>query len=102
MLDVLLSSVRMRFEPADCILTEKLTEDEEVELIQLAEKEVGLMEPAQELLELVEEEAVLKEYEVLAEKTGLLEAEMTEASLMKPALIELEEAVLKETGLMEP
>ena len=93
---------RMRFEPADCILTEKLTEDEEVELIQLAEKEVGLMEPAQELLELVEEEAVLKEYEVLAEKTGLLEAEMTEASLMKPALIELEEAVLKETGLMEP
>lgn len=93
----------MRFEPADCILTEKLTEDEEVELIQLAEKEVGLMEPAQELLELVEEEeAVLKEYEVLAEKTGLLEAETTEASLMKPALIELEEAVLKETGLMEP
>ena len=64
----------MRFELADCILTEKLTEDEEVELIQLAEKEVGLMEPAEELLELVEEEeAVLKEYEVLAEKeAGLM------------------------------
>ena len=35
-------------------------------------------------------------------KSGPLEEELTEAALMKLALIELAEAVLKETGLMEP
>ena len=48
-----------------------------MELIQLPEKEMGLMEPVEELIELVEEEeeAVLKElakYEVLTEDTGLI------------------------------
>ena len=35
-------------------------------------------------------------------KTGPLEEELTEAALMKLALIVLEEEVLKEMGLMDP